>query len=668
MEAAEQISRMQDFLDSKRAQIAEHIRRREFWLNLDFSDFALRDPELAEQLLDHPEDIMQAGELAIKQMDFSFERFYLRFFNLPQIAEVKIREIRSSHLGKLLKIDGVVRQKSDVRPQMRLVKFECAQCANVITIPQSEAKIKEPARCSACGYRGKFRQIDKELYDVQGIVLEENPEKLDGGEQPKRINLFLKEDLVSPLSDKMTNPGANIIVGGVLKEVPLENRGGQQTTKYDLIVEAFHIEQKQETFSELKITPEEEEEILALSKRDNLLEVLANSVAPSIYGHTNIKKALLLQQFGGIHKKRTDGVISRGDMHILLIGDPGAGKSQMLKRCHIVAPKSRYVSGKGASGAGLTASVVKDEFLGGWSLEAGALVLASDGLCCIDELDKMTTEDRSAMHEALEQQTVSISKANIQATLTCKTTVLAAANPKFGRFDPYSPIVSQIDLPPPLISRFDLIFPIRDLPSIETDTYLARHILSLHQNPIMEEPEVDTDLLRKYLAYSKRIKPVLTDGAIDEIQRYYVDIRNRGGEEGSKSVPITARQLEALVRLSESHARMQFKPTVTRVDAKVAIQLLHDCLSQVGVDPETGKLDSDILTSGISSSQRGKIMSIKELINDLEKSGGKEISVEKLIEEAATRDIPKEACDEAIEKLKRSGDIYEPKHGFIQKL
>ncbi|MFC1755371.1 ATP-binding protein, partial [Thermoproteota archaeon] len=383
-----------------------------------------------------------------------------------------------------------------------------------------------------------------------------------------------------------------------------------------------------------------------------------------------IKEGIIYQLLGGCKKERTDGAVTRGDMHILLVGDPGAGKSMLLKRTQVVAPKSRYVSGKGASGAGLTAAVVKDEFLKGWSLEAGALVLANRGFTMIDELDKMSHEDRSAMHEALEQQTVTISKANIQATLRCETTVLAAANPKFGRFDPYELVAKQINLPPALISRFDLIFPIRDLPNEDQDTKLAGFILNLQQTNSIGEPDVDTLLLRKFISYARRYcTPKLTDGAVDELQSYYVKMRNSGGDEaGARSVPITARQLEALVRLAEASAKTRLSDKVTKRDAKKAIELLYYCMSQIGIDPETGKIDVDVLTTGVSSSARSHIMTVKEVISDLENKIGKTIPIEELVKEAQEKSVDADKVEEILEKLKRSGDIFEPRKGFIQRL
>jgi replicative DNA helicase Mcm len=285
-------------------------------------------------------------------------------------------------------------------------------------------------------------------------------------------------------------------------------------------------------------------------------------------------------------------------------------------------------------------------------------------------MDKMTPEDRDAMHEALEQQTVSISKANIQATLISRTTVLAAANPKFGRFDPYGIIAEQIDLPPTLINRFDLIFPIKDIPDETKDQKMATHILKLHQEPDFYEPEIPTEFLRKYIAYAKqKISPRITDGALNEIKEFYLKMRTSGGaEEGVKTIPISARQLEALVRLTEASARLRLSNQAAKQDAKRAIELVEYCLMQVGLDRETGKIDIDRIATGISASQRSHIMVIKEIISDLENKVGKHIPIDDIIEEAKNKDIDESKVEEVLEKLKRVGEIFEPRRSFIQKL
>ncbi|MBT3463596.1 minichromosome maintenance protein MCM, partial [archaeon] len=439
MEPTQVIKKFQEFLEKNYVkEISERVRKGKKYLVVDFNELSKFDPQLADELLETPEEVIKAGEIALESFEIEgdVKNFKIRIKDAPESTAILIRNIRSEHLNKFLFVKGLVRQKSDVRPQVTSARFECPSCGNVITVLQLDQKFKEPSRCG-CGRKGKFRMLSKELVDAQKIVLEEAPEDLDGGEQPKRLDIFLKSDLVSPISDKKTNPGSKIIINGILKEVPLPAKDGGNLTRYDLMIEANYIEPIEEDFLELNIEKEEEKEILELAKNPKVYEKLVNSLAPTIYGHDLIKEALILQAFGGVRKKRKKGSATRGDIHILLIGDPGAGKSQLLKRMSEIAPKARYVSGKGASGAGLTATVVRDEFIRGYALEAGALVLANRGICCIDELDKMTKEDRSAMHEALEQQTVTISKANIQATLRCETTVLAAANPKFGRFDPY---------------------------------------------------------------------------------------------------------------------------------------------------------------------------------------------------------------------------------------
>ncbi|MBS3103079.1 minichromosome maintenance protein MCM [Candidatus Woesearchaeota archaeon] len=671
MEALEQINKFHEFVETNYySSLLNSLRKDTRSLIVDFSGISKFDVELANEILENPEEAIKAAELGIQEFDIeNIKGVRIRFRNLPEGQKIMVRDIRSKHLGKFMWTEGIVKQKSDVRPQVTSAKFECPSCGNVINVLQLNGSFKEPSRCS-CGRKGRFNLLSKELVDAQGIVLEEVPESMEGGEQPKRINVFLKDDLVSPISEKRTSPGSKVIVVGIIKEVPIILRTGAKSTRFDIMVEANNIEPVEETFYDLEISEEEEKQILELAKDPRLYQKLINSIAPSIYGYDKVKESLLLQLLGGVRKVRSDKVVSRGDLHILLVGDPGSGKSAMLKRVNLIAPKGRYVSGKGVSGAGITAAVVRDEFLRGWSLEAGALVLASNGICCIDEMDKMSNEDRAAMHEALEQQTVSISKANIQATLLARTTVLAAANPKFGRFDPYGIIADQINLPPTLINRFDLIFPIKDLPEETRDEKMASHILSLHQSPDIFEPEVPTELLKKYISYARqKIRPILTDGALQEIKEFYLKMRATVSSEGGiQAIPISPRQLEALVRLSEASAKVRLSDKVTKKDADKAIELIEYCLMQVGLDRETGKIDIDRIATGVTATQRSYILIIKEVISELENKLGKTIPIDDVIEEAKLRNISDDKVEEALEKLKRSGDLFEPRRGFISRI
>ena len=673
MNAQEQIVKFHDFFEKfYYAKILEAVQRGENHLVIDFRKLSQFDPELAENIIEQPEEVLVAGELAIKEFDLPKEmhNFHIRIRDLPKSTKLMIRDVRSKHLSRMVWTNGVVRQKSDVRPQVTSARFECPSCGNVITVLQREKKFREPSRCG-CGRKGKFKELSKELIDAQGIVLEEASEELEGGEQPKRMNIFLKNDLVSPLNDRRTSPGSKIKVTGWIGEVPTSLRDGGKSTKFDLMFHANHIETIEEDFTDIKISKEEEEKIKEIARDPEGYNRLVESIAPSIFGHDKTKEALLLQFVGGVRKERVDGTVTRGDMHVLLVGDPGCGKSQLLKRSVKVAPKARYATGMGVSGAGLTAAVVKDEFLGGWSLEAGALVLSNRGFIMIDELDKMSKEDSAAMHEALEQQTVSISKANIQATLRAETTVLAAGNPKFGRFNQMDPLAPQIDLPPTLLNRFDLIFPITDMPDKERDEKMAHHILGLHKDPSLSEPKIPTDLLRKFIAYARqRIKPKISDEALDEIKSYYVTMRTQGEIEdsGFRAIPITARQLDALVRLAEASAKVRLSENVTREDAGRAIELLKYCLNQVARDKETGQIDIDQISTGISATQRNKIIVVKELIAELENQIGKTIPIEDLLEEAKKVGIAKAHVEDVIEKLNKQGDIFEPRRGFIQRI
>lgn len=671
--AQEQILKFKEFIETNLiTQLHAMIKKGGRSLVVSFADLARFDLDLADDLLGDPEETIKACEVAMQQFDITESLQYhlcARFCDLPVSQNVNIRDIRSEHIDKFVAVQGIVRQASDVRPQVVSAKFECPSCGNIMTLPQIETVFREPSRCS-CGRKGKFRVVHKEMVDAQRLVLEESSESLEGGEQPKRLSVFLREDLVEPKMEKRTTPGSKVKAFMVVKEVPLQAKTGGQLTRYDLIGESNFIQPIEEAYQSIEISPEDEERIKQLAKDPKIYEKLTASIAPSVYGHDDIKGSLILQLMGGVRKERTDGTVVKGDVHILLVGDPGAAKSTILTYMSKVAPKARYVAGRSATSAGLTASVVKDEFLKGWALEAGAIVLANGGFLMIDEMDKMSQEDTSALHEAMAQQQVTISKANIQATLSAKTTVLAAANPKFGRFDPYQPIASQINLPPTLINRFDLIFPVRDLPNKEKDSKIASHILETHQTGGLE-PDIPVDLMKKYIAYARQqIMPKLSPEAVEEIKNFYVGLRNSGtfGEEGVKPIPISARQLEALIRLAEASARVRLAKVVTKADAKRAIAILNHCLMQVGFDSETGQIDIDRIYTGVPASTRNKIRIIRDIINDLEAQGKKTIPLEEVIAEAAEKNLTEAQVEEIIEKLKREGEIFEPRRGWVSKI
>jgi replicative DNA helicase Mcm len=655
------------FFETYKKEIGKSIREDKKVVQIDFNDLAEYSHGLSETLLISPEEIFQVLETALDDIGL-IKNPRVRLLNVPKTLDLRIGHIRARHLNSLISITGIVRQASEVRPQVVNAKFECPSCGTIISVLQVEKKFREPARCS-CGRKGQFRLLTKEMVDAQRLVIEESPESLMGGEQPRRLSVFLQEDLVEPRMEEKTTPGSRINIIGVLKEIPIPLQTGSISTRFDLALEANNIIPLEETFEDVKIDEEDERQIQELAADPKLFENLADSIAPAIWGYEEIKKSLVLQMFSGVRKVSRDGSVKRGDIHLFLIGDPGVAKSFTLKFISDMAPKGRYIVGKAASGAGITATVVRDEFLKGWSLEAGAMVLAHKGIVCIDEIEKMDPNDRSAMHEAMEQQTVTISKANVQATLHAQTSVLAAGNPKLGRFEPFQSIAQQIDLPPALINRFDIIFTLRDLPDKLKDESIATHVLQTHQkdNTI---PPVERDLFKKYVAYAKqKCHPALTDEAVNEIKNFYVRLRNAPVSSNSlvRPIPISARQLEALVRISEAHAKMRLSKTVTKDDAKIAIALMKYYLMQVGYDEESKQFDIDKIAVGVSTSQRSKVIQLRETITKLEEKLGKFIPVEELKKELENK-MSETEIDDALQKLISSGDVFKPRRGFIQKI
>jgi len=655
-----------NFFDSHKKEIGESIMHGKNVIYLDFMKLTEFSSWLSDEIISKPEETIGLIELAIEESGL-VSNARVRLYNLSENQNMKIRDIRSRNLNELIVIEGIIRQASDVRPQVVNAKFECPSCGTVISMLQMEKKFREPTRCS-CGRKGGFRLMSKEMVDTQRLVIEESPESLSGGEQPKRINIFVKEDLVEPQMEDKTTPGSRVRVIGVLNEVPVPLSTGGLSTRFELAIEANNLIPLEETFEELNINEEEEEKILKLSKDPEVFEKFAKSIIPSVWGYEEIKRSLVLQLFGGVKKIHIDGQRRRGDIHILLIGDPGVAKSVTLNFMAEISPKGRYVVGKSASGAGLTAAVVRDDYIKGWSLEAGAMVLSNKGLVCIDELEKMDANERSSMHEAMEQQTITISKANVQATLRAETSVLAAANPKLGRFDPYQSVAQQIDLPPTLINRFDVIFTLRDIPNKERDTKIAHHVLQEHTKE-GKDMVIPRNLFRKYVAYAKqRVVPKLSEEAVEEIENFYIDLRNKpvSSDAMLKPIPISARQLEALIRMSEASAKVRLDNVVRKEDAKKAIEIIKYYLSEVGYDYESQTFDIDKI-SGMTTSKRNKVFIVRDLITQLESRLGKPIPIEEIENEIKGK-LSKQEIEEAIVELKKNSIIFEPRGGYVQRV
>lgn len=653
-------------------------------LNVDVKKLELFDFYLVDDLIENPDYIILAAEQAMKSIEvptIEKKEFKpkIRFYNLPRDRDINIREISSEHLGRLITIEGVVRQITDVLPKLEIADWQCKRCGADYKIIQDTNEIKKPHVCTSCNGKDFELLVDgSKFQDYQKIQIQETLEKLVGNEQPSYIDVYVGDDLVNKIS-----AGDKTKFTGILRLNPTK----EKKVVYGRYLEVNYLEETEREFESLEVSVEEEKKIKELSKDEKIYEKLVASIAPAIYGHEIIKEAIALQLFGGVKKTTLANQAIRGNIHILLVGDPGVAKSVLLTATHQIAPKSIYIAGKTASGVGLTASAVKDEFgEGGWTLKAGALVLSSGGLCLTDELDKMDAEDRSALHEAMEQGMISIAKAGIVTRFKSDTSILAAANPKYSRFDQYQPFIEQINLPASLMSRFDLYFMIRDTLDKVKDEKVSEHILRSHQigqmlsqykkkgKKIPEEnredvektkPPIETDLLKKYISYARQnVFPILTQEALQQIKDFYVGLRDSGRE--SQTYTATFRQLEGIIRLAEASARVRLSDSVEEEDSQRAIKLVRACLGDLLTDPETGKIDIDMVTTGQTHSKVDKLKAILQIIREKMSEGIDMVPIEEIIEVANEKGIDEEKTKEIISELEKKGEIYKPRIHYVK--
>jgi replicative DNA helicase Mcm len=681
-------------------------------MSVKFSVVQAWDPDFARTLIEYPKPILRAGTEALRAIcregGHEIDPM-LRIIELPVDCQRSLREIGSEDIERLVSSEVVVTKVSELKPRVYHADFRCAICAHVTPMAQlNELELMEPVLCDdtdgGCGRspggkdgtRFELIQENAVLIDNQWLEIQELPENVTGGAQPARATVLAEADLANKLL-----PGQRV-TANIVPFIRTEMKRSGKTPMFNIYHSLVSAEQENTPFNEIEISDEDMDEIERISKREDLLELLTNSIAPSIFGAGKlqmVKRSLVLQLFGGVSRKYSDSTRARGDIHILLMGDPGVAKSQLLTYMSQISPRGRYASGGGVTGAGLTAAAIRDSFNDGrFALEAGVLVLADTGLAAIDEFDKMSTEDRSRMHEAMEQQQIHISKGGINAMLRTRCSILAAANPKGGRFSTrhqqygdITPMFEEVDLPPALVSRFDIIWLLRDDIIQEQDRRIAEHILSnrsagISESLIEEGREVDPRLVevddifkkgysgedqltipmfQKYVAHAKRqFHPTIDDEAKQMLIDFYLRTRDAFDEEDN-SVPITARALEGLVRMAEASARLRLSDVAIKRDAELALAMFGNWRYELMGDA----FDEGSIFTGRSARRRSADQVLKEVMSELAK-GRKDVDIE--ITDIYNTMTPLNYTEDEIDRALQQGSVgnwlYQPKMGIWRRV
>ena len=641
-------------------------------LVVDYIDLDSHNPVIAREITHKPDEYLRAFNEAVLSVlreihpDYEQEirdKIRVRIGNYT--VQKGLREINADLIDKLVSVSGMVVRSSEVKPLAKKVAYRCTSCAEVFDSQLKGLILKKPLKCPKCGEREFDMDPENSIFiDFQMVRLQELPEDLPAGQLPHYVEVTVMGDLVD-----QCRPGDRIILTGIVRIEQEQLAPHVKTSLFRLRMEGNNIEylggragnKDTRSIERIAISVEDERQIKAIAAKPDAYEKLISSFAPHIYGHEVIKEAILLLIVGSVSKKLEDGSTRRGDINVLLVGDPGTAKSEMLKFAAKIAPRGLYTSGRGTTAAGLTAAVIRDKS-GIYMLEAGAVVLGDQGLVCIDEFDKIKPEDRSALHEVMEQQTCSVAKGGIVATLNARTSILSAANPLYGKYDPYKNITENVNLPVPLLTRFDLIFIVRDTPEKERDSLIASHILEIHRDvEHAAKPAIEIDLFSKHLSYAKMNEPALTPEAIDLVRSYYMDMRK---VESEGMITVTPRQLEGLVRLATARARLLLKDSVDEEDAKRAIYLVDQMMRTAGVDVNTGKTDLGVFYNKPQSvvSKEKQFMEVFRALAGTENNDVEDkVLVEELVKTGKFND---EEAKKYIQKFNREGQIFERRYGF----
>lgn len=679
------ISFYRSYYSDEISQLAQKYPKEQRSLEIAYSELHSAMPDVADDWLIQPDQFREYAEEALclydLPADVKLSNAHVRIVDLPDERTFYPGRFSPSEAHRempLLAVRGEITTSSDVDPSITDSAFECQRCGTMNYIPQHETGFQEPHECQGCERQGPFKiNFDQsEFVDAQKVRVAEPPEVAAG--EGQTIDAYLGDDLAG-----CVKAGDRVVINGL---VQLEQQGSdrEQSDRFEVYLDAESVEIEKSDTTDIDVSAEEREEIeaLAAGKRGDPLDVAAKSFAPRIWGYERIKKAMVLGMVEGSWIQPADGDVIRGSINVLVLGDPSTGKSKLLGRAASIAPRSVDVSSTRASVPGLLASAVRDDFSDAeWTLKAGAFVKANGGLVTIDELDDMAPEVRAAMLEPMANSKINISMADINTTLPSRASVMAVGNPMHGRFDPYQPISEQFEFDSTLLSRFDLIYTVKDDQDYDRDKTLARHVLDTRDaekarsgvaatetadDDVATGP-VDDDLLTKWLALAKdRPAPSFESEELrEDLADRYAMFRDQHGDEDSP-IPIAARKLEAIVRVAEAAAKIEFSDTIRERHVETALARIRESLKDVGMN-EDGQFDADVIETGTSKPQRDRVKNLADLIEEMaaEYDGG--VPVDDILDRADEVGMDPSKAEEEIEKLRlEKGWVYEPQPGYLK--
>ena len=640
------------------------------------------DIDLADEVLRNPLDMRWCASEAMNRMseNADFPEWEVYFTDLSKYDRFLISDLTSNKMTTLISIDTLVRRISPLQPLIFEAEFDCANCGNVINVPQNDDHFSKPTQC-ICGGK-QFRCTNKNYIDCLHLKVTEIPEQIETSQQPQDLYCIVRGTIAKATKDQGISAGSQVRITGVLLNRPVRRQRGQESNLCEFFLEVFDVQSLAEEIDIKDLTTEDIEQIIALSKNEDCLDILTRSVCPSIYAEEGTpiwhwKRCLILQAFGGVRRidKKT-GSVTRGDIHLYAGGEPGVGKSVVLKWFSKLFPRGVYCTGKGSSGRGLTAVVVRDETSKNPILEAGSLVLANKGMACIDEMPRMGVEELTHMNEAMEQQTVTIHKWGIQATLQSQTPVCAVGNPVNDRFSEYEPPAEQLGLPPTIQDRFDLMVILKDTPEAARDQATMELMARKHSGEELIDPAdgeaIPRELLAKYIRYARsKFNPIVKGHCAATLTHYFMTLRKSAQSTYSQPIiPISMRQGDALFRVSQSMARIRLRKTATTECAAVAIDTVRYCMESLAYNPETGTVDASLYMLGRKATTSTKMAIAKATLDEMVRNYEDRLVPEKDYHEAlrARHHWEEGEVEKIIELLLEDGEIQIPKPHRIRRV